>query len=64
MTADGALFKTKTGLFIDQKQLTDKCLAIAGFSSPLPKGYKMYYFTLPSTGEMVIEIYQTEEEIG
>jgi len=56
-----SLFRNKAGCFYDNETMTEKCLAILGYSHPLPEGMSLYYFSLVGKKQLVIELYKYEE---
>lgn len=61
LTVSDVPFKAKSGLFLEAKVIQQKCIELAGYSYPLPKGLELYYFNLIGQGKIVIEIYQYDE---
>lgn len=61
LTVSDAPFKAKSGLFFDSEVIQQKCVELAGYTCPLPKGLELYYFNLIGQGKIVIEIYQYDE---
>lgn len=62
-TFDDQMFRNKYGLFLSDKQFTEKALNIAGFSNPLPSNLSLYYYALAGQGKVVVEVYRKNDEM-
>lgn len=61
LTVSDVPFKAKSGLLLEAKVIQQKCIELAGYEYPLPKGLELYYFNLIGQGKIVIEIYKYDE---
>ena len=50
-----------TGLFLPDKEIVDKLLAILGYSNPLPENLAIHYYALAGKDKIVVETYLKEE---